>query len=349
MAEKKPDKKPDKKPEAPAAKNGHDVLWEFVGFFIAVSILVSAVTQFSIFNFFATQSTNDGGQNSNQVISGDYSFWNTLVGKANGAAFPSAGNLTSGVDVISKGLIQVRREPGGSVIGLQKRGAVAKVADGPISAYGERWWMADYENPPSGWVNEKDITTKFFWYYVVNFFPILWGYLKIIGWILSAFFAFVIIYIAIKEMSAPLYDEESQDSTSDEKTFTTNGPLTKTQTPPTNLPIGEYVEQPEENIRWKHVELLLKSHNSSDWRQAIIEADVMLEDMLDKMGYPGVSIGDKLKNIEESDFDTLDKAWEAHKVRNRIAHDGSEYKLPYDEVVRVVNLYHDVFKEFYWV
>ena len=97
------------------------------------------------------------------------------------------------------------------------------------------------------------------------------------------------------------------------------------------------------------MELLLKSHNSSDWRQAIIEADVMLDDMLDKMGYPGVSIGDKLKNIEESDFETLDKAWEAHKVRNRIAHDGGEYKLSYDEVARVIGLYHDVFREFYWI
>jgi hypothetical protein len=343
---KKSDKK---KPEAPPSKTGHDALWEIVGFFIAASILISALTQFPVFNFFATPSTTDGTQNKNQVISGDFSFWNNLIGNVDGGSFPSAGNLTLGTDVISKGIVQIRREPGGSVIGLQSRGTMAKIVDGPISAYGTRWWMVDYENPPSGWTDEKDLTTKFFLYYVVNFFPILWGYIKIIGWILSGFFGLTIIYIAIREMFVPVYDETSPAVSSSEKAISVPSALTTTQTPPLNLPTGEYAESPEENIRWKRIELLLKSHNSSDWRQAIIEADVMLEDMLDKMGYPGVSIGDKLKNIEESDFETLDKAWEAHKVRNRIAHDGSGHKLPYDEASRVIGLYQDVFKEFYWI
>ncbi len=349
MAEKKPDKKPDKKPEAPPSKTGHDVLWEIVGFFFAAMILSSALTQFSLFNFFATPTQTGDTQNTEQVIPGDYSFWNKLIGKSDGGSFPSAGNLSVGTDVISKGLIQVRREPGGSVIGLQKRATMAKLIDGPISAYGSRWWMADYENPPSGWVDERDITNRFFWFYVVNFFPILWDYIKIIGLALSAIFGLSIIYIAIREMSIPDYDSAPSGEKESEKFNPVSKSLTTTKTPPTNLPTGEYIESPEENIRWKHVELLLQSHNSSDWRQAIIEADVMLEDMLDKMGYPGVSIGDKLKNIEEGDFQTLDKAWEAHKVRNRIAHDGGDYKLTHDEVVRIIGLYHDVFKDFYWV
>jgi hypothetical protein len=336
-----------KKPEAPPSKTGHDVLWELIGFFIAAVILISALSSFSILNFLSTPS-NTGSQNANQVTQGDYDFWKTLIGKADGFSFPAPGNLSLGVDVISKGLVQVRREPGGSVIGLQKLGETAKVVDGPVSAYGARWWMMDYANPPSGWVDEKDITTKFFWFYVINFFPILWSYIKTIGLILSGFFVLAIIYLAIRDSSVPLYDEQVEDKEAKEK-ISSVGPLTKTQTAPTNLPIGEEVSEPEENSRWMHVELLMKSHNTSDWRQAIIEADVMLEDMLDKMGYPGVSIGDKLKNIEENDFETLDKAWEAHKVRNRIAHDGGEYKLAYDEVARVIGLYRDVFKEFYWI
>lgn len=339
------DKKTDKKKEAPPSKTGHDVLFEIIGFFVAAAILTTAFAQFSIFNFFTAPTPNSNSQNTSQVMEGDYSFWNTLIGKAEGGSFPSAGNLSLGTEVVSKGLIQIRREPGGSVIGLQKRGTTAQIVDGPVSAYGTRWWMSNYENPSSGWVDERDITTKFFWYYVVNFFPILWGYIKIIGFVLSVIFGLSIIYIAIREMFVPNYDE----TISDVKDDISVSVLTTTKAPPTNLPTGEYVEQPEENTRWKHVELLLKSHNTSDWRQAIIEADVMLEDMLDKMGYPGVSIGDKLKNIEESDFITLDKAWEAHKVRNRIAHDGIGYKLAYDEVSRVIDLYRDVFKEFYWI
>ena len=343
---KKPDKKkPDaKKPDAPASKTGHDAMWELVGFFLAIAILLTAVSNFSIVDYLSTPSSN---QVSNQAPQADYSFWTRLFDKSGNLTILPTGNLSLGTNVKDKGLTQVRREPGGSVIGLQQRGEVAKLSDGPITAYGERWWMADYSNTPSGWVNEKDITSDYFLYYVVNFFPILWDYIRTIGWISSALFLLAIVYFGIKELGVPLYDSiQKSESVKPELSVS---PLTKTKTPPINLPIGDYVEPAEGNIRWNHVELLLKSHNSSDWRQAIIEADVILENMLDKMGYPGVSIGDKLKNVQDGDFQTIDKAWEAHKVRNRIAHDGGEYKLPYDEVKRVVGLYHDVFKEFYWV
>ncbi len=346
---KKTDKK---KPEAPPSKTGHDVMWELVGFFVAIVIIISAVTNFSVLSFL-TGTPNTGNPNTNQVVSGDYSFWNNVINKNGDLNLLPTGNLSLGIDVKSKGLTQVRREPGGSVIGLQNRGEVAKIVDGPISAYGSVWWMADYSSPPSGWVDEKDITTEVFLYYVVNFFPILWDYIKLISWVLSAFFVLAIIYFLIKELSVPLYDSAVEKESPAIKSVGDLSPLTKTQPAPNNLPTGlsggELIEKSEENTRWNHVELLLKSHNSSDWRQAIIEADVMLDDMLEKMGYPGVSIGEKLKNIEESDFSTLDKAWEAHKVRNRIAHDGGVYKLPYDEVTRVIGLYHDVFKEFYWI
>jgi hypothetical protein len=350
---KKPDKKGDKKAEAPASKTGHDVMWELVGFFLAIVILISAVTRFPVLDYLIA-SPNNGNSSTDQAVSGDYSFWDNLINNKGDVSLLGTGDLFLGKEIKDKGLTQVRREPGGSVIGLQKRGEVAKIVDGPIVAYGVRWWMADYSNPPSGWVDEQDITTKFFSYYVVNFFPIMWDYIKLIGWILSAFLILIIIYYFIKESNVPIYDdEEIQTEDLNQISISSVMPINTKEAPPLNLPVGlgaeDYVPEEKENTRWNHIELLLKSHNSSDWRQAVIEADVMLEDMLDKMGYPGVSIGDKLKNIEEGDFTTLDKAWEAHKVRNRIAHDGGEYKLPYDEVARVIGLYYDVFKEFYWV
>ncbi len=346
-----------KKSDASGSKNGHDVFWDIVGIFLAITIVVYAFTRFSIINFLITPQ-NGETQNSTEVVQGDYSFWKNIIAKNEDVSFLTVESLSLGGDVISKGLTQIRREPGGSIIGLQKRGVVARVTDGPISAYGTRWWMVDYDTPPSGWVDEKDITTKFFWFYVINFFPILWDYLKNISLVVSILLMFAIIYYWVKEMNTPVYDDFAKSETVNAKPASSQKPLTSTKAPPLDLPTGsdtglsaqdESVEFREENERWKHVELLLKSHNNSDWRQAIIEADVMLEEMLDKMGYPGVSIGDKLKNVEEGDFQTLDKAWEAHKVRNRIAHNGSDYKLVFDEASRTIDLYRDVFKEFYWI
>ncbi len=98
--------------------------------------------------------------------------------------------------------------------------------------------------------------------------------------------------------------------------------------------------------RWKKVLEHSASENPSDWRVAIIEADIMLDDLLGVLKLPGSTIGDKLKAVEPSDFLTLDQAWEAHKARNMIAHQGSDFLLNQREVRRIISLYEAVFKEF---
>lgn len=103
------------------------------------------------------------------------------------------------------------------------------------------------------------------------------------------------------------------------------------------------------NKKWQQVQEHIASSNPSDWRLAILEADIMLGDILEKMGYQGDSIGDKLKGIEKSDFVTLDLAWEAHRTRNQIAHQGSDFLLNDREARRIVDLYKKVFDEFYYI
>jgi deoxyadenosine/deoxycytidine kinase len=79
---------------------------------------------------------------------------------------------------------------------------------------------------------------------------------------------------------------------------------------------------------------------------AIIEADIMLDEMLTALGYLGDGVGEKLKTVEPSNILTLDAAWEAHKVRNRIAHSGKDFELNQRETKRVVGLFESVFREF---
>ncbi len=100
------------------------------------------------------------------------------------------------------------------------------------------------------------------------------------------------------------------------------------------------------NEKWAKVLEHMNSVNPSDWRLAIIEADIMLDELLTANGYHGDSVGDKLKGIEPSDMLTLDAAWEAHKVRNRIAHSGSDFELNERETKRVIALFESVFKEY---
>ena len=79
--------------------------------------------------------------------------------------------------------------------------------------------------------------------------------------------------------------------------------------------------------RWEHIQSLLEGNTPSEWREAIIEADIMLDDVLAKRGYEGDGVGEKLKSANKESFGTLQNAWEAHKVRNLIAHQGSSFDL----------------------
>jgi hypothetical protein len=79
--------------------------------------------------------------------------------------------------------------------------------------------------------------------------------------------------------------------------------------------------------RWNKVSALFMSPNESDWRVAVIEADSMLDEFIATLGYPGNNMGERMKNMDRRYFPTLDLAWDAHKIRNRIAHDGMNYHL----------------------
>ncbi len=99
--------------------------------------------------------------------------------------------------------------------------------------------------------------------------------------------------------------------------------------------------------KWVKVATLIESDNESDWRQAILEADIMLGEILTKLGYQGEGIGEQLRRAVKNDFKTLDQAWEAHKIRNLIAHEGSGHPLTKFEARRIINLYQVVFREFF--
>jgi hypothetical protein len=103
------------------------------------------------------------------------------------------------------------------------------------------------------------------------------------------------------------------------------------------------------NEKWQNVLVHINSGNPSDWKLAILECDIMLSDILEKMGYLQESISEKLKSVEPSDFTNIENAWEAHKIRNQIAHEGSDFIINEREAKRVIGLYETVFREFEYI
>jgi hypothetical protein len=114
-------------------------------------------------------------------------------------------------------------------------------------------------------------------------------------------------------------------------------------------PVNSMIPPAVGNDKWQRVIIHINSDNPSDWKLAILECDIMLDDILEKMGYNQGTIGDKLKAVEPSDFTNIESAWEAHKIRNAIAHEGSEFLINHREAKRVIGLYELVFREFAYI
>lgn len=96
--------------------------------------------------------------------------------------------------------------------------------------------------------------------------------------------------------------------------------------------------------KWEEIQIHLNSAKEAEWKFAVIEADSLVDGVLKASGYPGDTMGDRLKNIDKSQMVTLDGLWEAHKIRNHLAHDVN-YFLRYGEAKRAVHLYEKTLKE----
>lgn len=101
----------------------------------------------------------------------------------------------------------------------------------------------------------------------------------------------------------------------------------------------------KKNDRMKDILMHIDSLNPNDWKLAIIEADIILDDLLKQQGYAGMSLGERLKSISPTQLNSLNDAWEAHKVRNRIAHDGADFVLTKNLADETINRYQRVFRE----
>lgn len=88
-----------------------------------------------------------------------------------------------------------------------------------------------------------------------------------------------------------------------------------------------------------------ESDNPNDWKSAIIEADIIMDEEFKRLGYAGTSLGERLRSISPSAMRTLDDAWEAHKVRNQIAHAGPDFILTKRLVRDTLLRYERVFEE----
>ena len=100
------------------------------------------------------------------------------------------------------------------------------------------------------------------------------------------------------------------------------------------------------NSRLEDIDNNIASDNPNDWKLAIIEADIILDGLMKERGYEGATLGDRLRSISPNQLRSLQDAWEAHKTRNMIAHEGPDFVLTKRMAEETIVRYKRVFAEF---
>jgi hypothetical protein len=152
-----------------------------------------------------------------------------------------------------------------------------------------------------------------------------WAELVAISIVLSILFGTLIVYSALRLMEVRRHERARIQATAH--------------------PVAAH-DVSRTQLHWTHVMEEANSDDDTRWRLAILEADIMLNELLDVLGYRGETMADKMKQVDKARFRTIDLAWEAHRVRNQIAHQGTAHLLNARETHRVIGLYEEIFREF---
>lgn len=149
-----------------------------------------------------------------------------------------------------------------------------------------------------------------------------WDFINFISIFAAPLFLFGIIFVVIRSRQLFAEDKEQFEAA-----------------------VARVRGEERESSRWQTIVDAVASSNPVEWRHAVIDADVMLDEALKELGYVGETLGERLKNVPAGGIQNINAAWEAHRVRNEIAHAGSDFILSQREARRAIDNYRLVFDE----
>ncbi len=92
------------------------------------------------------------------------------------------------------------------------------------------------------------------------------------------------------------------------------------------------------NRSWKKIMKRLDLPDEAEHKLAIVEADDLLNDILERLGYTEGSLSERLAKISFMPRDTIEQVQKVHEMRNKVVHDPN-YHLTIEEARKVLEIY----------
>ena len=99
----------------------------------------------------------------------------------------------------------------------------------------------------------------------------------------------------------------------------------------------------EYQTRWLKIDNGLTKDSPQSYGMAVIQADKLLDKALLELGLPGKTMADRLKKMENQ-FSNMKKIWQAHRLRNQIAHE-PDFEVSYDQASQALAIFKQALKE----
>lgn len=148
---------------------------------------------------------------------------------------------------------------------------------------------------------------------------VLFAGLKALAFVIVVFSLLGIVYVIIKSLELDQIETKPAEFVKFKQD--------KVLAEPTDLPVAEDFpfEVPTQTqkiarARWEQIMQSLAQSGNTDYKIAVIEADALVDYVLKAYGYPGETMGDRMRAITPTLLPSIDSLWTAHKIRNEISH-----------------------------
>ncbi len=96
--------------------------------------------------------------------------------------------------------------------------------------------------------------------------------------------------------------------------------------------------------RWDSIVNKIKTSGPQGYAMAIIEADILLEETMGRLGFLGKNLAERLRSLAPGELPVLNDIWEAHKLRNSIAHEPN-FRPSHEETMKSLGAYRKALEE----
>jgi len=96
---------------------------------------------------------------------------------------------------------------------------------------------------------------------------------------------------------------------------------------------------------WKKIIKLVSENSELSRKSAILLANKLLEEMLERAGWPGRNLEEKLSKINPAQLPDLEKIRAAHQASLKILKD-PDFPLEQKEAISILTIYEKAFKDF---